>query len=45
MTEGPRKERVDREYGERRDGGSGGSSAPRRVGDVREERERGGETE
>jgi hypothetical protein len=45
MTERPGEERVDREYGERRDGGSGGDSAPRRVGDVREERERGGGTE
>ncbi len=35
MTERPGQDRVDREYGER----SGGHSAPRRVGDVRKERE------
>ncbi len=35
MTERPGQDRVDTEYGER----SGGDSAPRRVGDVRKERE------
>lgn len=39
MTDRPREDRVDTEYGERRSDEHG--SAPRRVGEVREEREQG----